>query len=47
MQSADKKSDPGSAAPADSSLVGNNSLFLEALRRELEGEVEGGGEEGR
>ena len=27
VQSADKKSDPGSVAPADSSLVGNNSLF--------------------
>ena len=35
VQSADKKSDPGSVAPADSSLVGNNSLFLEALRRDL------------
>ena len=39
MQSADKKSDPGCVAPADSSLVGNNSLFLEALRRDLVADI--------
>ena len=39
VQSAEKKSDPGSVAPADSSLVGNNSLFLEALRRDLVADI--------
>ena len=39
LLSTDKQEEPTKDAPADSTFVGNNSLFLEALRRDLVADI--------